>query len=165
MQSVTEQPYGNQAMTPPDLGRWQGGPLPEPFEREALALFAKAHDMATWPDVSSAMRRAYRARIVETHLSERMTDDDQQMLAVSREWELPREAGEIDGRWLDAFLSTRLADLIARRHFKLPLLQLRPVDRGAVKVYAEQCISDAGITFGGTRAGDWQYEPEQDEVI
>ena len=47
---------------------------------------------------------------------------------MSNQWELPAELG-INDDWQDAWISTKLADVMARRYFGLSLMSLSVEDR------------------------------------
>lgn len=83
------------------------------------------------------------------------------MMLVSLDWHVPTQEGGIDARWLDAFLALRIADVLAKRHFGKPLMELAAKDRASLRDYAESCVEDAAGIFG-VPEGDAEYRP-QDE--
>lgn len=67
---------------------------------------------------------------------------DQQAEAVSQgEWPLPEIGGELDERWLDAFIACRLQDVLARRHYGVSFKQLSVEDRCVVRGEAESFVA------------------------
>lgn len=70
--------------------------------------------------------------------------EDDLMLAVSREWELPPEADAvgIDARWRQAFLVARFADLLAQLTTGQHLRRLDLADRAWLRERTERFVAD-----------------------
>lgn len=81
-------------------------------------------------------------------MSQAMKDRlDEQTLAISAgEWPCPEAGDGIDSRWLDAFVATRLQDVLARRYFGKPFPQLtvdnRTILRGRVEFFIAQMTAE-----------------------
>lgn len=58
------------------------------------------------------------------------------------EWVLPPQEEGIDARWIDAFICTRLQDVLARRYFDTPFPKLSVEDRAAISQRVEKFIAD-----------------------
>ena len=58
------------------------------------------------------------------------------------EWVLPPQEDGIDARWTDAFIATRLQDVLARRYYATPFPRLSVEDRAVIQSAVEKFISD-----------------------
>ena len=59
---------------------------------------------------------------------------------MSNQWELPAELG-INDDWQDAWISTKLADVMARRYFGLSLMSLSVEDRVWIRGESEAFVA------------------------
>lgn len=74
---------------------------------------------------------------------------DAATLAVSLgEWVLPPNEDGIDDRWRDAFICTRLQDVLARRYYDTPFQQLSVEDRTAIRSRVEWFVAQMGAVLG-----------------
>ena len=63
------------------------------------------------------------------------------------EWPLPPKEGDIDSRWLDAFICTRLQNVFARRYYGTLYTRLPVRDRVALRSTVENFIEDTTAEF------------------
>ncbi len=92
-------------------------------------------------------------------------EDDALMMTASREWELPRvaESTGIDARWVQAFLSLRIADLLAQVSTGQKLAVLDAKDRAWLKGQADALVQDAVDRFDDDLVeGDEEYQPHHE---
>jgi hypothetical protein len=68
---------------------------------------------------------------------------------VGDTWSLPTGEG-IDDRWVDAYISTQLQDVLARRYFGTPFPKLTTEDRADLRLRVEGFVTHMGIIFGET---------------
>lgn len=90
-----------------------------------------------------------------------LSEEDATLMAVSREWELPRlaEATGIDARWLSAFVAVRVSDILAQLATGKRLKELQPSERAFIREQVEQTIEDVTVKFK-PHFGDPEYQPE-----
>ncbi len=70
---------------------------------------------------------------------------DEQTLAISAgEWPCPEAGDGIDTRWIDAFIATRLQDVLARRYYGTPFPRLSVEDRTVIRGRVEFFIAQMG---------------------
>lgn len=79
-------------------------------------------------------------------MSQSMKDRlDEQTLAISAgEWPCPEPGDGIDTRWIDAFICTRLQDVLARRYYGTPFPRLSVEDRTVIRGRVEFFIAQMG---------------------
>ena len=64
------------------------------------------------------------------------------------EWVLPPQEDGIDARWIDAFIATRLQDVLARRYYDTPFPKLSVEDRTAIRSRVEFFLAQMGAVLG-----------------
>lgn len=77
-----------------------------------------------------------------------MHAEQQDVIADPIAWSMPERTIDINDRWLDSFISTRLVDVVARRYFNRPFTQLAMQDRVAVRSTVETWVSELTEEFG-----------------
>ena len=61
--------------------------------------------------------------------------------ALALEWHLPESGPGIDEMWLDAYLATRLCDVLSRRHYGVSFKELSVEDRCLIRGEVETFIA------------------------
>lgn len=84
-------------------------------------------------------------------MSQAMKDRlDEQTLAISSgEWPCPEPGDGIDLRWVDAFIATRLQDVLARRYFGTPFPRLETKDRVVLRSRVEFFLAQMSSVMEG----------------